>query len=658
MLKNLLIVISIFLTGLLTAYFVLTPNRTDLPNSVVNADESKDFELISETPSDSSVVKLDSSSETPSDSAVVKPDSSSETPSDSSVVKSDSDHKNRTALVIGNAAYLEGRLSAPVLDAKALAKVLRKLGFKVVEHFNLNLEDMDKAIGEFHQSLSERLGVGLFYYSGHGIQYQNQNYLIPIGASKSLYGAYVLPKQTVAVNEVLEAMNSAGSDVNLVFLDACRTQLNVVKSWAKGEAIPPGMAREAKVPGSLIAYAAAPGKAALDGKNGLNSPYVKHLLEWIQKPSLSISDALTQVRISVMKETKKGRQESQQPEFSNALNEFFYFIRPASSSGVQSAVDEPVVHIQSLVDTCDLHFLEDRAVMAWKCYEKVLQDVPIHKQALAGLSEIEASFVSLIEGALGDRDVNAAQGYLRILGDSSSAKLVKLEGQLASLREEIGAEDQRLEISRLLQVCKAHFDANRLTTGAGGTALGCYQDVLKKYPGNAKALSGLKNIEARYVSWISSALDRGDSGKAKRYLASLGKVNSESPALAALEERISSLALADLELQRIEQERLARQRAAESERQRLEQERRAQQRIEQERLARQRAAESERQQRVEQEKLARQRAKKSYRYSDNGDGTVTDNRSGLDEKCELFWRSNLEKSHAKCRQSSGWSMWT
>jgi hypothetical protein len=30
--------------------------------------------------------------------------------------------KNRTALLIGNAAYQEGRLSAPVLDARALGR--------------------------------------------------------------------------------------------------------------------------------------------------------------------------------------------------------------------------------------------------------------------------------------------------------------------------------------------------------------------------------------------------------------------------------------------------------------------------------------------------------------------------------------------------------
>ncbi len=336
----------------------------------------------------------------------------------------------RTALVIGNAAYQQGRLSAPVRDAQALAKVLRKLGFQVIERSNLNLDEMEKAIGEFHQLLSKRSGVGLFYYSGHGIQYQNQNYLIPIGASESLYGAYALPKKTVAVNEVLEAMNSAGNAVNLVFLDSCRTQPEMVKSWAKGQEIPPGMAKQSDVPGSLIAYAAAPGKPALDGKNGQNSPYVKELLKWIQKPNLSISDALTQVRVSVMKATRKGRQEAQQPQYSNALNELFYF----------NPSDE---------------------------------------------------------------------------------------------RDKISCP----ECPQLLRTCQRHFDAYRLTTGYGGTALSCYGEVLKKDRNNAEALAGLEKIEKKYVAWIERALSRQQKNKALQYMAGLRKVNPESPKLAAFEEQ-------------------------------------------------------------------------------------------------------------------------
>jgi hypothetical protein len=124
------------------------------------------------------------------------------------------------------------------------------------------------------------------------------------------------------------------------------------------------------------------------------------------------------------------------------------------------------------------------------------------------------------------------------------------------------------------------------------------------------------------------------------------------------QERLAQQRATELERQRLEQERLAQQRAAELERQRAELER---QRIEQERLARQRA-ELEKQ-RLEQEKRAQQRANKSYRYTDNGDGTVTDNRSGLIwmKNANCFGRQNWETAmqsaanlaHGQCGLSDG-----
>ena len=94
------------------------------------------------------------------------------------------------------------------------------------------------------------------------------------------------------------------------------------------------------------------------------------------------------------------------------------------------------------------------------------------------------------------------------------------------------------DFSAQLKTCRRHFDANRLTTGAGGTALACYLAVLEQDPGNSEALSGLEQIEARYAGWIESALSKGDTVRAERYMASLRKVNPESPALPAAEERL------------------------------------------------------------------------------------------------------------------------
>ncbi len=229
---------------------------------------------------------------------------------------------NRLALVIGNSAYAGiNYLANPVNDAHDLAKVLTKLGFKVIHKDNLNRKQMKEVIRQFSKQLAHKQEVGLFYYSGHGIQHQGVNYLIPIGAKDSLKAEFDLPDETVTVDYVFRAMKTASNQVNLLILDACRNPPHFVKTLYKGEMIAPGLASQRIPSGSLIAYAAAPGAVASSGVGQRNSPYVKHLMERIQVPNLPITEALRQVRVNVIKETNR----IQQPEYVSALNDPFSF---------------------------------------------------------------------------------------------------------------------------------------------------------------------------------------------------------------------------------------------------------------------------------------------------------------------------------------------
>jgi formylglycine-generating enzyme required for sulfatase activity len=96
------------------------------------------------------------------------------------------------------------------------------------------------------------------------------------------------------------------------------------------------------------------------------------------------------------------------------------------------------------------------------------------------------------------------------------------------------------DISQLLRTCQQHFNANRLTTGRGGTALDCYSEVLKKDRNNAEALRGLDKIEATYVAWIERALSRGEKKRAERYMASLRLVNPDSLKLRDFEDQMQT----------------------------------------------------------------------------------------------------------------------
>src|SRR5439155_6083287 len=81
------------------------------------------------------------------------------------------------ALVIGNAAYGNiGQLKNPVHDADAVAQQLRQSKFDVILFKDAGRRSMGEKIDEFIGRLGSG-DVALFYYAGHGVQVDNENYL-------------------------------------------------------------------------------------------------------------------------------------------------------------------------------------------------------------------------------------------------------------------------------------------------------------------------------------------------------------------------------------------------------------------------------------------------------------------------------------------------
>src|SRR5262245_42017621 len=75
---------------------------------------------------------------------------------------------DRVALVIGNSAYQHApELMNPKNDASDVATVLTRLGFKVLEGFNLDKAGMDRTVRDFATALGGA-DVGVFFYAGHG----------------------------------------------------------------------------------------------------------------------------------------------------------------------------------------------------------------------------------------------------------------------------------------------------------------------------------------------------------------------------------------------------------------------------------------------------------------------------------------------------------
>ncbi|EDN68418.1 Serine/threonine protein kinase [Beggiatoa sp. PS] len=90
------------------------------------------------------------------------------------------------------------------------------------------------------------------------------------------------------------------------------------------------------------------------------------------------------------------------------------------------------------------------------------------------------------------------------------------------------------KIVALLQQCETHFNANRLTTGYGGTAFDCYNNVLALEPNNVLAKTGLKKIEARYQQWLEGSIKQKNWQNARIYLERLRQLNPNASALSTL----------------------------------------------------------------------------------------------------------------------------
>ena len=225
-----------------------------------------------------------------------------------------SSSERRVALVIGNAAYqYTAPLTNPLNDAQDMARVLKDLQFQVILKTNATLDTMADAIFEFGERLKGG-GVGLLYYSGHGMQVKGENYLIPIDANIGREDD--IKRKTVNAKDILDKMDEAKSHLNLVFLDACRN--NPFPRSVR--AVSRGLAGMHAPSGTLLVFATNPDNVAADG-TGRNGAYTKHLLQYITQPGLEVGMLLRRVRTAVKEET--GGQ--QVPWENGSIEGEFYF---------------------------------------------------------------------------------------------------------------------------------------------------------------------------------------------------------------------------------------------------------------------------------------------------------------------------------------------
>jgi TPR repeat protein len=233
--------------------------------------------------------------------------------------------ETRVALVIGNSNYATNRLKNPRSDAGLMAKSLASTGFEVMTVMDATAEAMRDAISRFGGRLQEPDAVALFYYAGHGVQIDGENYLIPLGSD--IRSAEDVTEFGVPLQSVMRTMQRSSTRLNIVVLDACRNNPFAAGAWTASVS---GLAPVVAPADTIIAYATGPGQLADDG-SGDNSPYTAALASEVMQPGATLEDVFRATRRHVLERTANHQTSW---EHSSLVSQFYFVPRVADVAPV------------------------------------------------------------------------------------------------------------------------------------------------------------------------------------------------------------------------------------------------------------------------------------------------------------------------------------
>jgi len=229
-------------------------------------------------------------------------------------------NEHRVALVIGNNDYqgVLPKLNNPINDATAIKNILESRGFDVIYREDVSKKSLKQTLDEFYAKIAKG-GVGMLYFSGHGLEVDGQNYLIPIDAD--IKAKSDTEFEAIALNKITKRMQNAGNRLNIVVLDACRND-PFVKAIGVG-----GLAKVEPI-GLFVSYATGAGSVASDGRAGENGLFTKSLVKYMKQP-LDLQEVFQKSR----EEVYSASNQKQFPAIYNqTINGKFFFTLPTKEN--------------------------------------------------------------------------------------------------------------------------------------------------------------------------------------------------------------------------------------------------------------------------------------------------------------------------------------
>jgi uncharacterized caspase-like protein len=338
---------------------------------------------------------------------------------------------NGVALVIGQSAYTHiDTLPNPVNDARDMVKLLTDLGFDARSVSDRDARKLKRDLERFAED-AEGADVAILYYSGHGIESGGENWLVPVDADiASLDNA---SETLVPLSAVMDELK-ATVPVTIMLLDACRTNPfpagAMIRVTPSGSAEPIGdggltPVRGAKAIaassdateslGTVIGFAAEPGRPALDGPAGQNSPYAAALLRHLAAmKGVEFGSVMRMVTEEVYLDTRA----RQRPWVNESLRRLLYFgVAPDEPEGDEGLITgERRKLLLTISDLPDINRAQIETAAA-------KDDVPL--DALFGVLR-----------AMGTSNIPEDPTELGRILDAQSARLKEMFAEKAALRSD------------------------------------------------------------------------------------------------------------------------------------------------------------------------------------------------------------------------------
>lgn len=276
--------------------------------------------------------------------------------------------KHGIALVVSSSNYNDENIEdLPCCnkDGNDIAKSLRLLGFDVLTVFDETRDDLLHKIIEFSEVLS-LYQTCLFYYSGHGLQIDGINYIVPRDTKLVANKEILIRTGLIDIDLIISGFQVNTDKTNLVILDACRNNPFISKGFTSS-----GLAEMRAGVGTLISYATSPNSTSVGYKSPkVNSLFTKYLLEHINTPNLKIEDMFKLIRIDVENDTEG----NQIPWENTSLKGNFYFItkdEEVITEEIYSKITNSLAEAKTLIELSKIYALPIANILLKYSYYKM-----------------------------------------------------------------------------------------------------------------------------------------------------------------------------------------------------------------------------------------------------------------------------------------------